>query len=508
MKRLFSPKKLRILFLALAVVVQAAVIVIPYVFLKHYIVHFNGVFRLVSVFVVLYILKSDINPVYKIPWIVLLLALPVFGGVLYIIYGRLHFSKKDIMTFVDINNKCKEALALRPSANDSLEKEAPLIYPQAKYLLDYALAPTYNNTETTYFPLGDDMFPVMLSELNKAEKFIFMEYFIIEDGLMLNSILDILKEKAPRGVDVRFMYDSLGSIAKAPVDIVRDLRKAGIRCFEFNTFRSILDNRYNNRDHRKICVIDGNVGFTGGVNLADEYINVKTVYGHWKDTAIMIKGDAVWSLTNMFLTLWDGINKCDEDFRKYLPDIDVKTDNGYVIPYTDFPIDNETVGKSVYLNMINRANRYIYIMTPYLILDNTMATSLCDAAKSGIDVRLITPGIADKKLVNLLTKSYYDKLIEAGVKIYEYTPGFVHAKIFVSDDETAVVGTINLDYRSLAHHFENAIWMYKTDIVADIKKDFLDTQEKCERITLEKCMKKSFAKIIFLPILRLFSPML
>lgn len=508
MKRLFSPKKLRILFLALAVVVQAAVIVIPYVFLKHYIVHFNGVFRLVSVFVVLYILKSDINPVYKIPWIVLLLALPVFGGVLYIIYGRLHFSKKDIMTFVDINNKCKEALALRPSANDSLEKEAPLIYPQAKYLLDYALAPTYNNTETTYFPLGDDMFPVMLSELNKAEKFIFMEYFIIEDGLMLNSILDILKEKASRGVDVRFMYDSLGSIAKAPVDIVRDLRKAGIRCFEFNTFRSILDNRYNNRDHRKICVIDGNVGFTGGVNLADEYINVKTVYGHWKDTAIMIKGDAVWSLTNMFLTLWDGINKCDEDFRKYLPDIDVKTDNGYVIPYTDFPIDNETVGKSVYLNMINRANRYIYIMTPYLILDNTMATSLCDAAKSGIDVRLITPGIADKKLVNLLTKSYYDRLIEAGVKIYEYTPGFVHAKIFVSDDETAVVGTINLDYRSLAHHFENAIWMYKTDIVADIKKDFLDTQEKCERITPEKCMKKSFAKIIFLPILRLFSPML
>lgn len=507
MKRLFSPKKLRILFLALAVVVQAAVIVIPYVFLKHYIVHFNGVFRLVSVFVVLYILKSDINPVYKIPWIVLLLALPVFGGVLYIIYGRLHFSKKDIMTFVDINNKCKEALALRPSANDSLEKEAPLIYPQAKYLLDYALAPTYKNTETTYFPLGDDMFPVMLSELNKAEKFIFMEYFIIEDGLMLNSILDILKEKASRGVDVRFMYDSLGSIAKAPVDIVRDLRNAGIRCFEFNTFRSILDNRYNNRDHRKICVIDGNVGFTGGVNLADEYINVKTVYGHWKDTAIMIKGDAVWSLTNMFLTLWDGINKCDEDFRKYLPDIDVKTDNGYVIPYTDFPIDNETVGKSVYLNMINRANRYIYIMTPYLILDNTMATSLCDAAKSGIDVRLITPGIADKKLVNLLTKSYYDKLIEAGVKIYEYTPGFVHAKIFVSDDETAVVGTINLDYRSLAHHFENAIWMYKTDIVADIKKDFLDTQEKCERITLEKCMKKSFVKIIFLPILRLFSPM-
>ena len=418
MKRLFSPKKLRILFLALAVVVQAAVIVIPYVFLKHYIVHFNGVFRLVSVFVVLYILKSDINPVYKIPWIVLLLALPVFGGVLYIIYGRLHFSKKDIMTFVDINNKCKEALALRPSANDSLEKEAPLIYPQAKYLLDYALAPTYNNTETTYFPLGDDMFPVMLSELNKAEKFIFMEYFIIEDGLMLNSILDILKEKASRGVDVRFMYDSLGSIAKAPVDIVRDLRKAGIRCFEFNTFRSILDNRYNNRDHRKICVIDGNVGFTGGVNLADEYINVKTVYGHWKDTAIMIKGDAVWSLTNMFLTLWDGINKCDEDFRKYLPDIDVKTDNGYVIPYTDFPIDNETVGKSVYLNMINRANRYIYIMTPYLILDNTMATSLCDAAKSGIDVRLITPGIADKKLVNLLTKSYYDKLF-----VY-FHPGF------------------------------------------------------------------------------------
>lgn len=508
MKRLFSPKKLRIYILVVAVLSQIAVLVLPYIYFRGFFSHINWMFEIVSLIVVLYILKSDINPVYKIPWIVILLALPVFGGFFYLVYGRMHFSKKDIETFVDIGNRCKEAVLLNPVYNSEIKDKYPDIYPHARYLLHNATAPAYKNTETTYFKLGEDMFSAMLAELKKAEKCIFMEYFIVEDGVMFNKIFDILCEKAAEGLDVRFMYDSLGSIAKAPVNLVKRFREKGVKCHEFNTFRTIMDNRYNNRDHRKICVIDGNVGFTGGINLADEYINEKVVYGHWKDTALMLKGEGVWSLTILFLTLWDAISKENDNFPDFKPDLKIDKENGYVIPYTDFPIDNETVGKNVYLNIINRANKYVYIMTPYLILDNTMASALIDAAKNGIDVRIITPGIPDKKMVNMLTKSYYDRLIEAGVKIYEYTPGFVHAKVFVSDDETAVVGTINLDYRSLAHHYENAVWMYKTSVISEIKEDFLQTEEKCERITLEMCMKKSFAKVVFLPILRLFSPML
>ena len=508
MKRLFSPKKLRIYILVVAVLSQIAVFVLPYIYFRVFFKHINWIFQIVSLIVVLYILKSDINPVYKIPWIVILLVFPVFGGFFYLVYGRMHFSKKDILTFVEIGNKCKEAVLYNPVCNGEIYKKYPEVYPQARYLLHNATAPAYKNTETKYFKLGEEMFETMIIELKNAKKSIFMEYFIVEDGVMFNTIFDILCEKAAEGLDVRFMYDSLGSIAKAPVNLVKRFRENGVKCHEFNTFRTIMDNRYNNRDHRKICVIDGNIGFTGGVNLADEYINEKAVFGHWKDTAIMLKGEGVWSLTILFLTLWDAISKENDNFRDYEPDIQLNVENGYVIPYTDFPIDNETVGKNVYLNIINRANKYVYIMTPYLILDNTMATALVDAAKNGIDVRIITPGIPDKKMVNMLTKSYYDRLIEAGVRIFEYTPGFVHAKIFVSDDEIAVVGTINLDYRSLAHHFENGVWMYKTSAVSEIKDDFLQTEEKCERITLEMCMKKSFAKTVFLPILRLFSPML
>lgn len=509
LRKFISPKKLRIIILIVAVLIQAAFVALPYIFLKDYLIHFDKLFILLSVIVVLYILKSDINPVYKIPWIVILLVFPIFGGVIYLVYGRIHFSKKDIKMFVDINNLCKDAVYLTDTYNDELKNENPYISPQAEYLKNYADAPVYKNTEVKYFPLGEDMFEVMLEELKKAEKYIFMEYFIIEDGVMLNSIVEILVEKAKAGLDVRFLYDSLGSIAKAPADFVKKMRSYGIKCNEFNTFRSIMDNRYNNRDHRKICVIDGKVAFTGGINLADEYINRKEVYGHWKDTAIMLKGDAAWSMTVMFLTFFDGLCKESEDFSDFFPtESGCLQSNGYICPYTDFPVDDETVGKNVYLNIINRAKDYVYIMTPYLILDSTMVAALVDAAKNGIDVRIITPGIADKKMVNLLTKSYYDRLIEAGVKIYEYTPGFVHAKVFVSDDCVSVVGTINLDYRSLAHHFENAVWMYNSTITADIKKDFLNTQEMCERITLEKCLKRSFVKVILLPILRLFSPMM
>ncbi len=507
LKKIISPRVFKIIALALAVLAQIAFFVVPYFLIRPYFSYINWILEGISIFVVLYLVKSDINPVYKIPWIVILLVFPIFGGILYIVYGRAHIGKKEKVRFNDVSEAYKRAIGISPGYNDILQQENPYVAVQANYLLTKANAPVYINTDTRYFALGDDMFPVMLRELSKAEKYIFMEYFIIEDGIMLKAILKILEEKAALGLDVRFMYDSLGSIIKAPYDFKAKLEKKGIKCFEFNSFRTVLDSRYNNRDHRKICVIDGKVGFTGGLNLADEYINKKKMYGHWKDTAIMIKGDAVWSLTVMFLALWDYINKEEADFRKYFPEIKFREQKGFVAPFTDYPVDDEAVGKNVYLNMISRAKNYLYIMTPYLVIDNVIITALEVAAKNGVDIRIITPGIPDKKMVYLLTKSYYEVLIYYGVKIYEYTPGFVHAKIFVSDDETGVVGTINLDFRSLTHHFENAIWMYKTKVVMDMKKDFMQTMYQSKKITLEDCKNQSRIYKIILPILRLFSPM-
>ncbi|MCM1308762.1 MAG: phospholipase D-like domain-containing protein, partial [Butyrivibrio sp.] len=303
------------------------------------------------------------------------------------------------------------------------------------------------------------------------------------------------------------MYDSFGSILKMPADFVPKMRKKGIKCYEFNSFVTVYGSRYNNRDHRKICVIDGNVAFTGGVNLADEYINAKEVYGHWKDTAIMLEGEAAWSMTVMFLSLWDGSFKEADDFGSFMPSRSFDYDDGYFIPYTDYPLDDEPVGKNVYLNIINRAKEHIYIMTPYLILDNVMVTALANAAKSGVDVRIITPGIPDKKIAFMLTRSYYEVLTNAGVAIYEYTPGFVHAKIFEADDKLAVVGTINLDYRSLAHHYENAVLIYGSSVIGHIKEDYAATLQKSRRVTYEDSRRRSFIKRILLPILRLFSPL-
>lgn len=506
-KRILSPKLIRIISLIFAVIIQAAVFVVPYVFFREYIGHINWIFEIISLLAVLYIVQSDINPVYKIPWIVIILLVPVFGGVLYLIYGVRHFGKKEVRKAIRTKAEYRDAINLRPYYNEELRKENPAISVQTDYLLNNVDAPVYRNTCARFFPLGDDMYPVMLEELRKAEKFIFMEWFIIQRGEMLDSVVDILEQKAAEGLDVRFMYDSFGSIFKAPGDFVKQMRSKGIKCYEFNTFRTILDSRYNNRDHRKICVIDGNVGFTGGVNLADEYINKKKVYGHWKDTAVMIKGEAVWSLTTMFISLWDSSFKQKDDYSAFIPEQTFNYDDGYFAPYTDYPFDDEPAGKTVYLNMINRADRYVYIMTPYLILDNVMIAALSNAAKNGIDVRIITPGIPDKKIAFMLTQSYYEVLIGAGVKIYEYTPGFVHAKIFLSDDETGVVGTINLDYRSLTHNFENAVWMYKTGALSRIKEDYMNTLSKCRSITYEMARKQPIYKRLLMPVLRLFSPM-
>ena len=506
MKKNIAANIIKILILLLAALAQIAVMVLPTLWLEKNSVHFYWISEAIAVIIILYLLKSDINPIYKIPWIIMLLVAPVFGGMVYIVYGRVRFSKAELKRGSECITEFKKAIYSRSNSNNILKELEPEISVQADYLLKYADAPVYTNTTTRYFSLGDDVFPVLLEELKNAKNFIFMEFFIVEEGVMLDGIIEILEQKAKAGLDIRFMYDSFGSILRAPANMVKRLEKKGIKCCEFNSFKSALDSRYNNRDHRKICVIDGSVGFTGGFNLADEYINQKTVYGHWKDTAIMIKGDGVWSLTSMFLALWDSSKKEKDDYQRYVPSEKFTYNDGFISPYTDYPLDDEPVGKNVYLNMINRASKYVYIMTPYLVPDTVLLSALENAAKNGIDVRIIMPGIPDKKIVYMLSQSFYPVLLKAGVKIYEYTPGFVHAKVFLSDDELAVVGTINLDYRSLAHHYEDAVWMYKSSAVTEIKKDFVETFAKSNEVPKEG-KKESVLRRILMPILRLFAPL-
>ena len=351
----------------------------------------------------------------------------------------------------------------------------------------------------------------MLEELEKAEHYIFLEYFIIEEGQMWDPILEILRRKAAQGVDVRVLYDDLGCIFKLPDGYDKLLESYGIRACVFNPFIPVLNLRMNNRDHRKICVIDGHTGFTGGINLADEYINVRELHGHWKDTAIMLKGDAVWSLTVMFLTMWDFVKGEKSDYELYRPQIHQNVQyphDGLVQPFTDNPLDNEPVGENVYLNMINRAQRYVYITTPYLIISNEMMTALTNAAKSGVDVRIITPHVPDKWYVHMVSQAHYSQLIEAGVRIFEYTPGFIHAKSFVADDLYAVVGTINLDYRSLYLHFECATWLYRCSCIAAIYEDFKHTQEVSQEITLADCRAVPFRKRLLRNVLKVFAPLM
>ncbi len=383
---------------------------------------------------------------------------------------------------------------------------------QSEYLTRYAGYPIYENTTAQYLSPGEKKFEKLVEELKKAEHFIFMEYFIIEEGVMWNTVLDILVQKVKEGVDVRVIYDDVGCLRTLPYKYNEKLESLGIKCEVFNPFRPALEVVINNRDHRKIAVIDGHTAFTGGINLADEYINEYPKHGHWKDASIMIHGEAVWSFTLMFLQVWSFLRPSPQDdyelYRphKYHPQ-PFKSD-GFLQPYGDSPLDGEPVGENAYINMITKAKKYVYINTPYLIVDNEVVTVLKLAAKGGVDVRIVTPHIPDKWYVHLMTSAYYATLIEAGVEIYEYTPGFIHSKTCVSDDDTAIVGTINFDYRSLYLHFECGLWMFNSSEVNAVKEDFLETLKLCQKITLEDCKKvpwyTRFARALF----RIFAPLM
>jgi cardiolipin synthase len=386
----------------------------------------------------------------------------------------------------------------------------PEYFPQAHYLQEYAGFPVYAHTRAEYLKSGEAFFERVLPELEKAERYIFLEFFILRLGLMLNPIINILEKKAREGLDVRIIYDDLGCFMSLPSDFKQRLGEKGIKCVVFNPFRPILSSLQNNRDHRKIISIDGKVAFTGGMNLADEYINAIDRFGHWKDAAIMLSGEAAWSLTLIFLRTWNYYQKQRDDYSSFYPWKDtpcpVESD-GYVQPYADSPMDDENVGEHVYIQIINNAKRYVYINTPYLVVDDNLLSALTLAAKSGVDVRIITPHRWDKKIVAITSRSYYRQLVTAGVKVYEYTSGFNHCKTFVSDDNMATVGTTNLDFRSLYLHFECGVLVYNNQVVQGVKEDFLNTLPRCHQITIKDCARNALQRVTQ-DVLRLFAPLM
>ncbi|PWM47080.1 MAG: cardiolipin synthase [Clostridiales bacterium] len=488
-------------------VLQVAIFVVMIVKFQDMFMFFYGASTIIGLIVTFYIVNEKSNPGYKIAWIIPVLVIPVFGTLAYILFGCSKLGSSSIRKMKIMGERIKKELNPDEQILEDIKKENITAYNQVHYLQKYAYSPAYKNAYLEYLPMGEVKFQRMKEELEKAERFIFLEYFIIEPGKMWNSILEILERKVKQGVEVRVIFDDLGCIKTLPYRYEKKLHKIGIKCVVFNKFLPILSSKLNNRDHRKICVIDGNVGITGGINLADEYINSYEKHGHWKDTSVLIKGSAVWNLTVMFLTMWLYITNGDEDFSQFKP-TETYEENGIVQPYGDSPIDDELVGETVYRNMFTRANNYLYITTPYLIIDNEMVTALINVAKSGVDVRIITPHIADKWYVHAVTRAYYKQLIEGGVRIFEYTPGFIHAKTAVCDDLYATVGTINLDYRSLYLHFECGVFLYAVNIIADMKADFQKTLHKCDEVTLEQCNNTPLPKRLLRGFLRVFAPLM
>jgi len=501
----------RVVLVGTAILIQILVLVIMIWRFSNYFVQFYAICTFLSLLVVLGIVNGKSNHAYKLAWIIPIMMFPIFGGLFFLMFGGNKSSKRNKRKMKEIADKMQDNLAQDQAILNQLEQEDRSAANQAKYIVNYSACPIYTNTSTEYLTPGERKFERMLEELRKAERYIFLEYFIINKGVMWDTILEILKEKVKQGVDVRVIYDDVGCILTLPYGYEKELESMGIKCCVFNPFIPVLSIRLNNRDHRKIAVIDGRIAFTGGINLADEYINAYEKYGHWKDASIAVQGDAVWSLTVMFLSMWSFLRKEDEDFEKFRPvsgDMGHIESKGYVQPFADSPLDDEAVGETVYLNLIGEAESYIYINTPYLILDNEMNSALCMAAKRGVDVRIITPHIPDKWYVHSVSRCNYEALLESGVAIYEYTPGFVHAKTFVVDDMYAVVGTINLDYRSLFLHFECGVWMYKTKSISEVKEDFLKTLEICQRISLGNCRGELHYKKLGRTILKIFAPLM
>jgi len=470
----------RTIIILLGFLAQLIFLCLGYYELRNYSYMFFVLFLAVSAAAVLHIFNTRGNTDMKLTWMFLIAIFPIFGAILYTVIISQPGTKTMYGKLKSLSEYTEKYVTRDREAFRQLSMENPQMGRLSHYLCQCDNSPVYRNTQVRYFSLGDEMFPAMVEELKKAKEYIFMEFFIVSEGRVWDTIHEILRQKAAEGVEVRFMYDGTDVLFNLPNSYPRLLEGEGIRCKMFAPIRPIFSPHYNNRDHRKIVVVDGRVAFTGGINLADEYINEKLRFGHWKDVGVMLQGDAVERFSFMFLEMWNESERHVDAYEKYRRPGDAAVlSDGYVIPYSVAPLGPERVGERVYLDIINTAHSYVHIMTPYLILDYQLLMALNYAAKRGIEVVIIMPHVPDKKYAFNLAKTYYNELLEAGVRICEYEPGFVHAKVFVSDDVKAVVGTVNLDYRSLYHHFECGLIMYRNSQVAVIEQDVQDTLAKC-----------------------------
>ncbi len=503
-KALFS----RLFTFGLLIAVQFVILFLVAYRLRDYLFYYNLIGLVLSVVVVLTIINSKRNMAYKLAWSLFVLIFPYFGAAVYLIFCGNRHTRRSTVRMLAMGEALKEEIEADLDDGSPFAGCDQDTLKQIRYINEASGCPPCRACDTRYFPTGESAYETFCEELEKAERYIFLEYFIVGEGEMWDRIHGILLDKVRAGVDVRLIYDDVGSIQSVDRFFPRRLEKEGIQCRVFHRFIPVLSSRQNNRDHRKICAIDGKTVFTGGINIADEYINRIERFGYWKDNVLMTRGEAVWNFVVMFLTMWDYLNGEDtrDGYDRYRPvGGEPEHEEGIIQPYADNPIDDEPVGENVYLGMLAAANRYVWITTPYLIIDEQMEKALCRAVKSGIDVRIVTPTIPDKKMVNELTKSYYKQLIDNGVRIYEYTPGFIHAKTFLCDDRYAVVGSVNLDYRSLYLHFECGAWMADTACIADVKADFDGIFEVSEEITE---VRVSFIRRIFRGILQLIAPLL
>lgn len=501
----------RTLIIILMVLLQMLAMLVSFTWLGNYLHYIWEGMSLLGALLIIYIINRDEPTEFKISWIIPICIFPILGALIYIFVisnaGGIGLKAK---TYIRV----KETKDLLYTSEDTKEaiKDCPDSFRGfSGYMEHRAGYPTYHNSNAVYYALGEDKFKDLLEELQKAKDFIFLEYFIVERGVMWNAVLAILKEKVKEGVEVRVMYDGMCSILKLPYKYPEELKKYGIKAKMFAPIMPFLSTNQNNRDHRKIVVIDGKVAFTGGVNLADEYINEKEVYGHWKDVAVKITGDAVRSFTVMFLQMWNVSEKGTENYERYLQDIKYEQPlyhDGFVIPYGETPTMKQEVAKTVYESMINSANKYVHIMTPYFIVEREFLDSMRYAAGRGVEVSMILPHIPDKHIVYYIARTFYPELLHAGIRIYEYIPGFVHAKTFAVDDTSATVGTINLDYRSFYHHFECGAYFYGNKVVEKVEEDFQNTLLKCREVTWEYYKKIPIYQKILGRAFKLFAPLM
>lgn len=509
MKKLLKILTSRLFFAAILIVAQFALIILLFsrflnnTFVSQFFVFLSFVFGL-------WVIINKHEPEYAIGWLLIIMIFPLYGALLYIIFGKktlTFFSRKRLNKFVKSFTRARVINKDRAQNLEKLKAFDSDLARQSQYISRSAYSTPWKNTQAKYYPLGDDFLEDFLIELEKAERFIFIEFFIISFGQFWSKVLEVLEEKKDQGVEIRILYDDFGCIGGVPSNYAKQLRKHGFKASAFNPVKPHINSRLNYRDHRKICIIDGNVAFTGGVNLADEYINREIRFGHWKDNAVMIKGLAVWDLTVLFLSMWNVTVGIDEDLSVFQPTLKTESD-GFVQPFGDNPLDEVAMAETAYLQIINMAKSYVWITTPYLVITRSMINALSIAAQSGVDVRLIVPKIPDKIYVHAVSKSYYLELIKAGVKIYEYTPGFIHSKLFICDDKVSIIGTVNMDYRSFYLHFECGVAFFGSSIINDVKKDMENILALSDEIDYSKATSVNIFTKFYRIILRLFAPIL